>query len=163
VNRTILTAKHRAKPAIERQLLRNAALTHGADSKKSDGQGEGSDDMKLFSTWIHSVLDYVTVGTLLALPRGLRWGKPVTLFVTASALGSLAYSLLTRYELGVFKRLPMQQHLLLDAMSGAAFCAAPLLLKHKDSDVKKAMLGLGLFELSAALLTDPQTEDNVNS
>jgi hypothetical protein len=113
--------------------------------------------MKLFSTQVHGVLDYMTVGTLLALPRGLRWDRPVTLFITASALGSLVYSLLTRYELGIFKRLPMRQHLLLDAMSGAAFCAAPLLLKREDRDVKKAMLGLGLFELSAALLTDPQT------
>jgi hypothetical protein len=116
--------------------------------------------MKLFSTQVHGMLDYMTVGTLLSLPRGLRWDKPVTLFVTASALGSFAYSLLTRYELGVFKRLPMQQHLLLDAMSGAAFCAAPLLLKDEDSDVKRALLGLGLFELSAALLTNPKLGTN---
>ncbi|HEU4327916.1 MAG TPA: hypothetical protein VFS21_32570 [Roseiflexaceae bacterium] len=112
--------------------------------------------MKLFSTKTHGVLDYLTAGGLLVLPRALGWSDKLTTALSIAALGTVAYSALTRYELGLLKTLPMPAHLALDALSGALFCAAPLLLPDEDAGVRGALLGIGLFELSAALLTEPE-------
>ena len=55
----------------------------------------------------------------MALPRALGWGDRVTRMLTATAAGTVAYSLMTKYEWGLVKVLPMRAHLLLDALSGA--------------------------------------------
>ena len=110
--------------------------------------------MKLLSTQVHGILDYASVGALLLLPRALGWSKPVTTLLTGAALGTLAYSLLTRYELGAMKSLPMQTHLDLDALSGMTLAAAPLLFQKEDDSVKAALMGLGAFEIFASLVSD---------
>ena len=113
--------------------------------------------MKLFSTATHGVLDYLTAGTLVALPRALGWSEGVTRLLTNAGIGTVGYSLLTRYELGLVKVLPMQTHLLLDGMSGALLCAAPLLFfSDEATDVKATLVALGLFELTAALTTETE-------
>jgi hypothetical protein len=82
--------------------------------------------MKPISTSVHGILDYVSVGALLAAPRLFGWNSAVRQLLSVAALGTLGYSLMTRYGLGLIKALPMQAHLALDAASGALLCAAPL-------------------------------------
>jgi len=112
--------------------------------------------MKLFSTRTHGVLDYSSVVLLLALPRALGWSRPVTSLLTGSALATLLYSLTTRYELGPIKLLPMPAHLALDRTSGLALCAAAGLMADEPGGVRAALLGLGLFEVTASLTTETQ-------
>ena len=107
--------------------------------------------LRFISTKTHGVLDYLTAGTLLTLPRALGWSPSVTNLLTGAAAGTLVYSLLTRYEFGVMRVLPMTAHLTLDAMSGALLCAAPALLPEEDAAVSAALVGIGAFELGAAL------------
>ncbi len=114
--------------------------------------------MKLFSTKTHGVLDYTSVVALLALPRTMGWSKPVTNILTASALGTLVYSLLTRYELGARKVLPVKTHLGLDALSGLLLAIAPFVFLREKQNVNTTLLGIGLFEISAALLTDREVQ-----
>ncbi len=110
--------------------------------------------MKPISTHAHGVLDYLTAGALLALPRTLGWGPGVTRLLTNAAIGTVVYSLLTRYELGLVKVLPMKGHLALDGMSGALLCAAPFLLLDEDErDATGPLIGLGLFEIIVPLLS----------
>jgi hypothetical protein len=111
---------------------------------------------KPISTRTHGVLDYLTAGTLLALPRAMGWSENVTRLLTGAAVGTIGYSLLTRYELGALKLLPMRAHLALDALSGATLCASPWLLPEEDSGVKQALLGLGLFELGVTALSQAE-------
>ena len=60
--------------------------------------------MKLFSMRTHGVLDYcLGRSSCSLLPRALGWSRPVTNLLTGSALATLAYSLMTRYELGAVK------------------------------------------------------------
>ena len=70
--------------------------------------------MPLIPTRIHALLDYVVSAFVIALPFlfGLD-GTPRMLFVALGLFG-IAYSLLTAYELGVVKLIPMRLHLLLD-------------------------------------------------
>ena len=116
--------------------------------------------MKLFSTRTHGVLDYSSVILLLVLPRALGWSRPVTSLLTGSALATLAYSLLTRYELGAVKRLPMPAHLAMDRASGIALCVAAGAMADEPVPVRAALLGLGLFEVTASLTTEtvPRSE-----
>jgi hypothetical protein len=107
----------------------------------------------------HGTLDYLTVGFLLMLPRALRWNKSITSTFTGAALGTLVYSLLTRYELGIFRLLPFRTHLVLDALSGAFFCMAPLLYRKHHPTVQAAMVGIGLFEIVASVSTEDDTEE----
>jgi hypothetical protein len=63
---------------------------------------------KPISTKAHGFLDYMTAGLLVTLPRALGWSTCATRLLDASAAGTVAYSLLTQYELGVVKALPMK-------------------------------------------------------
>ena len=115
--------------------------------------------MKPISTKVHGVLDYLSVGTLAALPRLMGWDPAVRRLLTGAALGTLAYSLITRYELGVLRVLPMKAHLALDGASGLALAASPLLLKDEERSTAGALVGIGLFELGASLLTRTRPND----
>jgi hypothetical protein len=112
---------------------------------------------KPISTRAHGVLDYLTVATFLTLPRVMGWSKGLTDGMTALALGKLGYTLFTRHELGLVRKLPMPAHLALDAAAGAALCAMPKLVGDKD-DVGAcgACCALGLFDIAAAPLTQTQ-------
>ncbi len=112
--------------------------------------------LTLFSTRTHGVLDYASVVLLLALPRVAGWSRPVTHLLTGSALATLVYSLLTRYELGAAKLLPVPAHLALDRTSGVALCAAGGVMADEPPVVRAALAGLGLFEVFASLTTERQ-------
>lgn len=112
--------------------------------------------MKIISSRMHGVLDYLTAGALLALPRALGWDRGVTRMMTGAALSTIGYSALTSYELGLLKVLPMPAHLALDTLSAAVFCGGPLLFPDQDSGVRSTLVAIGLYELAATLLTDPR-------
>jgi hypothetical protein len=120
---------------------------------------QGGTMNKPISTKTHGILDYLSAPMLVALPRLLQWDNKLTNILTGAGLGALGYSLVTRYELGLFKLLPMKWHLALDMMSGAMLAAAPFLLLNddeRDSGVNTILASIGAFEIAAALLTQPQ-------
>ena len=112
--------------------------------------------MKVISTRMHGILDYLTAGTLFLLPRLMGWSDRITTLLTILAIGTLVYSLLTRYELGAFRALPMRVHLALDFMSGVVLLGAALMLGDEPSGVRLALGFLGMFEIGASLMTDPE-------
>jgi hypothetical protein len=104
--------------------------------------------MRFIPTRVHGVLDYMTAGVLIAAPSLLNFRKdgmqrwlPIALGV-----GTIGYSLLTDYELGLFKVIPMPMHLALDAANGALLAASPWLFGFAE-EVSAPHLGLGLFEI----------------
>lgn len=116
--------------------------------------------MKPISTRLHGLLDYSTAAALIALPRLLDWPSGPTQLLTASAVASLGYSLVTDYERGVVRLLPMRGHLALDALSGLTLLAAPfLLMQDEDVSIQTVLAGIGLFELTVTLLSQSQPED----
>jgi hypothetical protein len=112
---------------------------------------------KPISTKMHGVVDYLAAGTLLALPRLLGWTLKVMTLLTGSALTTLAGSALTKYELGLFKVLPMPGHLALDGLTAATHAAATFLLfddeDREQGNALPILLGLVAFETAATLLT----------
>ena len=112
--------------------------------------------MKPISTRMHGVLDYLTAGTWFMLPRMAGWNERATGIFTAVALGATAYSLLTDYELGVVRTLPMQGHLLINGLTDASFFALAALLQDEPPEVRQALVAFGLFGLTVTLLTQPE-------
>jgi hypothetical protein len=103
------------------------------------------------------------VALLLLLPRLLGWEASVTLVLTVIAAAMLAYSLLTDYEWGALRLLPMRAHLALDHIVGAGLLMTASLprtgaesLPQSGAGTVIVLLLLGILAFVLPLLT--QTE-----
>ncbi|MDQ3795909.1 MAG: hypothetical protein M3316_09645 [Actinomycetota bacterium] len=83
--------------------------------------------MRMIPTQVHGVLDYLTGGTLLSAPKvlGLNDVPASARVLRLAGGGAILYSLLTDYELGAVKLLPMPAHLAMDAASGVLLASSP--------------------------------------
>ncbi|MCE3283743.1 MAG: hypothetical protein K0Q66_2480 [Chitinophagaceae bacterium] len=110
--------------------------------------------MKIISTKVHGVLDYLMGVMLIASPwifgfafNGAQLWIPVLLGITM-----IVYSLMTEYELGLSDNISMRTHLVMDFISGAILAASPWLFGFADQVYLPHLL-LGLAEIGAAALT----------
>jgi len=108
---------------------------------------------KPISTRAHGVLDYMTAGLLATLPRALGWDGKVTHLLDAAAAGTVIYSLMTRYEMGAVKALPMKAHLAMDAVQGGTLIGAGAFFEDEHPEVRATLAALGVFELGVTLLS----------
>lgn len=102
--------------------------------------------MKKISTKTHGMIDYASAVGLLAIPRIFKMNSSVTRLLTGSAIMTTIYSMLTKYELGVFKVLPMKTHKVLDGVQSAALAAAPLTFVDSRKSTTAALIGLAALE-----------------
>lgn len=107
----------------------------------------------MISTKIHGYVDYL-MGLLLLffplifdLPPGAASTVPVVL-----GAGTIVYSLITDYELGLMKILPMKAHLGIDLVAGLLLIAAPWLFGF-DDQVFWPFVIVGILEVGASLMT----------
>lgn len=108
----------------------------------------------MISTKTHAIIDYL-MGVLLILlpfildfPEGAATWLPIVL-----GAGTIAYSLITEYELGVAGILSMKAHLGIDLAAGILLVAAPWLFDFAD-EVFWPFVILGVFEVAASLMTE---------
>ena len=109
--------------------------------------------MNKLPTRAHGMLDYVVGGAMMTVPKLMGWSPCVTRLFAAAGGAAMVYSLMTKYELGLVKVLPMKAHLAMDAVSGAALIGAGLMLEDEDPDARAALVGAGAFEIVAAVST----------
>lgn len=111
--------------------------------------------MKIISTTLHGVLDYLVGILLIASPWlfGFYLGGAETWVPVALGSATIIYSLFTDYELGVFKSISMNGHLTLDMLSGIFLAASPWIFNFSDA-VYTPHLWLGIGEIVVVLLTD---------
>ena len=111
--------------------------------------------MRVIPTRAHGVMDLVTAGTLLAAPRLLQLEEvPRAASILRLAGGGAAvYSMMTDYEFGVVKVLPMSAHLAMDAASGAFLASSPWLFGFADNGPRYWLPHtlVGAFEILAAM------------
>ncbi len=117
--------------------------------------------MKILSTRVHGALDFLTVALLPTAPRVFGWDARTTRFLDNAAASVLAYSLLTRYEWGVLRVLPMRAHLLSDAAFGASLLAFARSRAQtrgdgdgRDRGAQAFLVAMGAFGLFASVATD---------
>jgi hypothetical protein len=107
----------------------------------------------MISTRLHGLIDYTVAalfGTLAAshtVPPRVRG-----VLGTASAY-HVSYAAMTDYEAGLQPRLTMRQHLVLDAVGGAALCGAGLLMRREHPAMRALLIAAGLSELAVVALS----------
>jgi hypothetical protein len=111
--------------------------------------------MRFIPTKLHAPLDYIVGAALIAAPWIFQFSEHSAASVISVVLGIglIVYSLLTDYELGVWKVFPMSAHNLIDIVAGAFLAASPFLFGFADESanvwlphvvVGLAAVGLGL-------------------
>lgn len=115
--------------------------------------------MRFIPTRVHGMVDYVVGILLIAAPwlfdfsdGGAKMWIPIIL-----GAGAILYSLMTDYELGAVRVIPMPVHLMLDIGSGVLLAASPWLFGFADQ-VWIPHLAVGLFEIVAGLTTQTAPE-----
>lgn len=114
--------------------------------------------MRFLSTRAHGALDYIVGIFLIGFPYifGTAAGGAMHWLPMALGVGTIIYSLLTRYELAIMRVIPMPVHLLLDAASGLLLMVSPWLFGFADRTYLPFVL-VGLFEIGASLVTRTDT------
>jgi hypothetical protein len=90
--------------------------------------------MRFIPTRYHAPLDYIVGAVLIAAPRIFQFSDIGAATAVSIVLGAglIAYSLVTNYELGVWKVAPMAVHNLIDIVAGALLAASPWLFDYAD-------------------------------
>lgn len=110
----------------------------------------------MISTKIHGYIDYMMGLLLIVSPWLFNFpGGAATTFPIVLGAGTIVYSLMTDYELGLLKVLSMKVHLGIDLMAGILLIAAPWLFGFAD-EVFWPFVILGILEIGASLTTEKQ-------
>jgi len=90
--------------------------------------------MRFIPTKFHAPLDYIVGAALIASPWIFSFSDTTAPTVVSIVLGIglIAYSLITNYELGVWKLAPMAIHNLIDVVAGALLALSPWLFGFAD-------------------------------
>jgi hypothetical protein len=115
--------------------------------------------MNVIPTRIHGFLDYIMGLVLIVAPfvLGFADGGAEQWVPILLGAGTILYSLITDYELGLAGIIPMTVHLGLDAVAGVFLAASPWLFGFSD-DVWAPHLILGLLEVGAVILSQRTPE-----
>ena len=110
--------------------------------------------MRFIPTRLHGVIDYLWGLSLLASPWVLGYADvPAAKWLAiVFGAGAILYSMITAYELGLVRILPMPLHLIVDGAGGAFLAASPFLFGFADR-VVWPHLAFGLFSVAASLTT----------
>lgn len=90
--------------------------------------------MRFIPTRLHAPLDYIVGAALIAAPWIFQFSEhtAATVIPIVLGIGLIAYSLVTDYELGVWRVVPMSVHTLFDIVAGAFLAASPWLFGFAD-------------------------------
>ena len=110
--------------------------------------------MRFIPTKTHGVLDYLMGIVLIIAPWILGFADGGAKQWVPIIVGAviIVQSLMTDYELGVVKALPMPAHLSMDILTGVVLAVSPWLFGFAD-EIWWPHLVFGLLEIGAALMT----------
>ena len=116
--------------------------------------------MRFISTRTHGVLDYVVGALLIVVPYILGFADGTAAQWVPQLLGLVAIggALMTDYELGVVRVIPLPVHLMIDIGSGALLALSPWLFGFSDRVFWPHLL-VGIMEIGAGLTTRTLPED----
>ncbi|HLL60460.1 MAG TPA: SPW repeat protein [Candidatus Nitrosocosmicus sp.] len=125
------------------------------------------DNMKMIPTKVHGILDYATGIALLLAPNLFGFadvGGAAVAIPRILGIMILVQSLMTNYELGVMKMIPMSMHLMVDYVASLFLVASPWLFGFADEPANVWMphviVGLVYFVTSLMTQTKSSTETN---
>ena len=113
--------------------------------------------MRFIPTKFHAPLDYIVGAALIAAPWIFQFSdvQAATVVSIVLGIGLIAYSLITDYELGVWKVAPMAVHNLIDVIAGALLAASPWIFGYADesANVWVPFVVVGLAAIFLGLTT----------
>lgn len=119
--------------------------------------------MRFIPTRVHGPLDYIVGVALIAAPWIFQFSGHTAATVIPIILGAglIGYSLLTDYELGLVRVLPMAMHNLFDVIAGAFLAASPWIFGFADNsaNVWVPHLVVGIAAVFLGLTTVQQPRD----
>ncbi len=107
----------------------------------------------MISTRAHGFIDYGVAGLLGVFAASSKLDAPVRRILGAAGAYHTGYSVLTDYEAGLEGWISMPQHLVLDALGGAALCGAGLILRRQPPAARTLLIAAGLSELAVVALS----------
>ena len=111
--------------------------------------------MRFISTRIHGVLDYLSGLLILASPWifGFATGGAAQWVPVIVGAMILLMSIMTNYEAGMVKAIPMPAHLTMDVLAGVVLAASPWIFDF-DELVYLPHVIFGVLEIGAGLFTE---------
>ena len=90
--------------------------------------------MRFIPTKFHAPLDYIVGAALVAAPWIFQFSEHTagTVVPIVLGIGLIGYSLVTDYELGLWKLVPMAMHNLIDLAAGVLLAASPWIFGFAD-------------------------------
>jgi hypothetical protein len=90
--------------------------------------------MRFIPSKFHAPLDYIVGVALISAPWIFQFSDntAATVIPVVLGIGLIAYSLLTNYELGVWRVVPMSVHTLFDIVAGAFLALSPWIFGFAD-------------------------------
>lgn len=115
--------------------------------------------MRFIPTRTHGMFDYVIGAILIAAPTILKLnlGSPESWVLIALGIVTITNSLMTDYEFGVVKFIPMPAHLVLDIVTGLVLVTSPWLFGFSQSAWIPHMI-IGLVATIGSVTTRAQPE-----
>jgi hypothetical protein len=119
--------------------------------------------IRFVPTAVHGILDYVGAIGLIASPfifgfaavGGIAVALPIVL-----GAGLIAYSLLTNYERGIVRLIPMRAHLAFDFVASAFLAVAPFVFGYWNEGLNvwlpQVIAGVGVIGLVLVTQPDPR-------
>lgn len=104
--------------------------------------------MNLITTRIHGYLDYIVGALLIVCPWvfGFARGGAETWVPVAQGILAIVYSILTNYELGIFRIISMRVHLMLDLIAALFLAFSPWIFGF-SGEIWAPHVILGVLEL----------------
>ena len=118
--------------------------------------------MRFLSTKLHGIFDYVGGVVLILAPMIFRFehvGGPAVMIPRIMGVVLIAYSLLTQYEWGLLKVLPMPYHLVIDFAASLFLAISPWLFGFRhdmlNAWLPHVVLGVAVIGLVLVSKTEP--------
>jgi hypothetical protein len=113
--------------------------------------------MKPISTRTHGIIDYACSGALIALPFLMRWNQRAARLSIGAGLTTLGVSMMTNYECGLVRLLPMKAHLAMDAAETSMLMGARRTLGTMDDGAGRVLAMLGALSAAVGALTETRS------
>jgi hypothetical protein len=113
--------------------------------------------MKPISTRTHGIIDYAYGGALIALPFLMHWNRRAARLSIGAGLATLGVSMVTNYECGVVRLLPMKAHLAMDAAETSMLMGAPKTLGSMENGAGRVLAILGALGAAVGAMTQTRS------
>jgi hypothetical protein len=116
---------------------------------------------KPISTRIHGVIDYTWAVAASSLAGRMNGATSTARLLRGAANAATASALVTNYENGVLRVLPMKGHLAIDAAICSALIASPLFLPASERRFSAAPVLFGVAGLIVGMLTETRSPTEI--